>query len=148
MKHRIICFDIARSLLMLWIIGLWHLSNYTTSIPEFLQEETSRLVTIGVLATFTFISGYLAALYNDGMEINIKNLLCYYWRRFIRLYPLYLGAIILFYVLGILTKEELMPSIFMYFEFTNNAPITIWYIGLIFLFYFLAPFISAIENNL
>lgn len=146
MTYRIAYFDVARSLLMLWIVGLWHLSDYAINSPLFLNGANCTLITYGVLATFSYISGWFAAKANNEEEFKLKNLLRYYFDRISRIYPLYIIAVILFFVFGLLSADQLLPSILLYFEFTDKAPITIWYIGVLFVYYFFAPFIASINN--
>ena len=146
MKERIFFFDTLRALAMLWIVGIWHLSNYMDKTWEFLKNEKATLITYGMLAVFTFISGWFAANENKYKELNRNNLRVYYMKRFIRVYPLYFVAVFGFYMFNLLSVDQIIPSLFLYFEFTNNAPITIWYIGMIFIFYLITPFICAIKN--
>lgn len=144
--YRIAYFDVARSLLMIWIVGVWHLSNYAINSPLFLDWTNCTFITYGVLATFSYISGWFAAKANNEVEFKLKELLCYYFDRISRIYPLYVIAVMLFFIFGLLSADQILPSTLLYFEFTDNAPITVWYIGVLFVYYFLAPFIASVDN--
>lgn len=63
--HRVLEFDFARSLCVLWIVGFWHLYKWL-SIEYYLSGvalEISARITMIVLGTFTFISGWFLQKY-------------------------------------------------------------------------------------
>lgn len=49
-------YDIARSFAMIWIVGIYHMSEYV-SLPLHTQQW-ARIVTWSCLGVFTFISAY------------------------------------------------------------------------------------------
>lgn len=60
---RDIKYDIARSLAMIWIVGVYHLSEYI-NLPLH-EQQWARVITWGCLGTFTFISAYFLARKNE-----------------------------------------------------------------------------------
>ena len=70
-------YDIARSVAMIWVVGIYHLSEYLFSPLHELQW--ARMVTWGCLGTFTFISAYFLAGKNDcgvaRLNVQIVHLL-------------------------------------------------------------------------
>lgn len=62
MKKRVLFLDFARMLCMLWIVGVWHMQAYLSD-GFAVQNRITENVTIGVLATFTFISGFFLGGY-------------------------------------------------------------------------------------
>ena len=87
-NNRLIEFDFCRSICVLWIVGFWHLQYYLA--PEFQLEgntwEICRVLTNGVLATFTFLSGFFLKKYTFS---NINDVYDFYKKRLVRFYPLY-----------------------------------------------------------
>lgn len=96
MKNRVYYLDTARALCMLWIIGVWHIGAYAEKV--FLKSNIyTNPITVGVLATFTFISGKFL-----GKSLHsAKEVISFYARRLKRFYPLFLLACISLYLLPI-----------------------------------------------
>ena len=56
---RISYMDTMRALCMLWIIAIWHIGRYLETGRTFVPyNEYTECITTGILATFTFLSGY------------------------------------------------------------------------------------------
>lgn len=83
-KKRVIFLDCARALCMIWIVGFWHMQEYTNlSLTGIFFSN----ITNGVLATFTLISGYFLGQKNIS---SIQDTVTFYKKRLLRFYPLFL----------------------------------------------------------
>jgi peptidoglycan/LPS O-acetylase OafA/YrhL len=136
--ERNIGLDLLRGASILYIVGYWHMLEYTNAISDHDNLLTSmlKMVTLGV---FVFISGYLIG----GKEIVLqkKTLLLFYARRFLRIYPLYLLAIGLFAFLNSWTSAESVKAVFSIGIFVKPPPITLWFISMLLFFYIISPFL-------
>ena len=144
--ERDIRFDIARALSMCYIIAVLHLSQYLGQEYYIYETFIGRLVTFSCLGLFTFMSGYLIGKKYDFTLSNgnkqIKNILSFYKKRFIRIYPLFIVATILLYVIGF---NGLKPSVYGMVgiaPFVTDAPKTLWYVSMLIIFYLLTPVIN------
>jgi len=134
--------DLLRSLSILYIVGFWHLLNYTNAISHYNNIITYRITWI-VLGTFVLISGYFI-----GKKLNRQdNLLTFYKKRFIRIYPPYFIAIIVFAVLGLSDLTTSIKAIFSISMFVLPAPPTLWFIAMLILFYIITPLCKMISTK-
>ncbi len=137
--------DLLRAISILYIVGYWHLFNYTSAFPGYKNVYTTWLTVI-VLALFTFLAGYLIGAKE---EFNSKkDLFSYYTKKVLRIYPLYLLAILLFYLLEISDFKTLLKASVFLSMFKTPAPLTLWFITMIFNFYIIAPILVKTKNNL
>ena len=137
--------DLIRGLSVFYIVSYWHLFNYTEAFRGYYNPVTHYLTRI-ILASFVFISGYLIASKNQ--EITWRNVLIFWSKRLIRIYPLYLLALCLFYWRDIASSTTLIKAGFLLSMFSPPAPPTLWFITMIMIFYLLAPFFLRYVNNL
>lgn len=127
---------IVRSVAILFIVGYWHLFNYTDAFPGYTNWLTLRMITV-VMGTFTFSSGYL--LFPKAAH---ESPLAFYRNRVIRIYPLFLLAVACFYVSGLESPERLIKAVFLTSMYALPLPMTLWYIVMLLQFYILAPFLA------
>ena len=168
MKDKIIAFDFLRALAIAMIIPA-HLSN-------FLSSTYSKLALYAVdpyfanmgLGLFIFMSGYL--LYYNNHSINsFQSVLSFYKKRLLRIFPLYWAAIAAFTLVFFIFAPKLnsgfvFPNAEHVFSFHNIimhilglqillAPayasplLTLYFIGLIIIFYAVYPFIIMVSKN-
>lgn len=142
-KKRDASIDWMRALSILYIVGFWHLHNYTTVLPWYRAAPFARL-TVLALALFVLISGFLAG--RSGRAISVRTVGDYYKRRLLRIYPPYLMALIVFTVLG-LSQAAFLPSALMLTMIVPPPPFTLWFMTMIVLFYLAAPFLLAIAGQ-
>lgn len=83
-------YDIARSFAMIWIVGIYHMSEYV-SLPLHTQQW-ARIVTWSCLGVFTFISAYF--LSGKNTFFNFSDIFLFYKKRLLRFYPLFFVAAI------------------------------------------------------
>ena len=83
-NNRIVSLDVARTLCAVWIVCIWHMNQYLETDIKLFGTGCERLpfliITNGVLALFTFISGYFAskneiASINDALEFYRKRVM-------------------------------------------------------------------------
>lgn len=146
---RIVSLDAARTLCAVWIVCVWHMNQYLVTDIKLVGVGDDRLpflmVTNGVLALFTFISGYFAS----QKEINkIQDALSFYRKRVLRFgIPLLISCIFLtgggnFLPLHIITttlgiSQFLLPP----------YPKTLWYFSMIIAFYYVTPLLCYAKRK-
>ena len=139
---RILGIDLLRALAILYIVGFWHLLNYTHAIPNYNNIITYRLTWI-VLGTFVLISGYFLG----GKHISRNSLFPFYKKRLLRIYPPYLIAVLIFFVLGLSDGATALKAILGVSMFIRPAPPTLWFITMLLFFYFLTPFFVSLAEQ-
>lgn len=139
---KIVSFDIARAIGMLYIIAAWHVADYTSILS---LEPYGEYVTYGVLGMFMFVSGWLLdAKYAVSEKVNIKH---FAKKRVLRLMPLYLIALVAFYFSGGINTKTLLLALFGLSSFIPPQPPTLWFVSLIIDFYLLFPFLSYRKHH-
>lgn len=139
--HRVLEFDLARSLCVLWIVGFWHLYKwlYVDYHLTGVALEFSARITMIVLGTFTFISGcflqkYTFSCFHDIYIFAQKRISRFYLLLFMSTASLFaLGWISLSQSLQILTGTNM---------FWGTPALTLWYFSMMILFYLLTPLLS------
>lgn len=131
---KLIFIDYLRAASMLYVVGFWHLFGYTEAFPEHSNYFTERF-TLVILGLFVFISGFLiGSAYNSPHTIT-----SFYKKRLVRVYPLYVLAILAFFLLEIndaITSLKALIFISMYY---GPPPLTLWFITMLMLFYIMSP---------
>ncbi len=138
-SNRIESIDIARSLCMLYIIGIWHLKEYTNYIDYI--YVFGEYITEACLGFFMIISGYL--LSKKNIFYNSKSIIFFLKKRFIRLYPLFCISLFFMVLIGKINPFVALKTAFFISVFSPPFPWTLWFVSMLFLFYFLLPFISS-----
>ena len=138
-------FDYMRLICTLWIVGIWHIIGYLNdrSYYNVIDTPFKNQLTYGVLAAFTFISGYLGYRNYD----SIKSIFCYYAKKLLRLYPFFVLSCISLVLMRRMPIETLLPDLVGLGWVIQPFPTTVWFAGMIMIFYFLNPFISM-KNSL
>src|SRR6266481_3366482 len=90
--------DVMRALSMLYIVGFWHLLDYTKVVTWHYNPVTYRL-TVGALSLFVLISGFLTGR-KDG-DLARGEIWRFYETRFRRIYLPFLIASGLFLAAGV-----------------------------------------------
>ncbi len=140
---RDITFDICRALCILWIVCVWHLRDYVLFTIPYKIAGGMEDMTIAVLVTFTFISGFFLRRY---IIICPHNVLSFYKARVKRFLVLFYVAFVvtnvvyyffhLPYVPGIKDAVMAVSGLSMFF---GPMPLTFWYMCMLMVFYFLTP---------
>ncbi|EXJ14901.1 acyltransferase family protein [Imhoffiella purpurea] len=130
--------DLLRGACILYIVGYWHLIPYTTALPGYANWFTEGLKYVA-LSTFVFCSGYLLA--RARIQLDPSGLGSFYRRRLLRIYPLYLVALVAFGLYGIASWKQVQDGILLTSMFTPPAMPTLWFVTMIMVFYLAAPFL-------
>ncbi len=140
---RYVPIDIMRAANMLYIVGFWHLFQYT-KITIVYNPITFRML-IFVLALFVLISGFLLGHKNNCMTKT--EILNFYKTRFLRIYIPFLIASGLFLEAGLNHPLDLLKNITLTAMFLAPAPFTLWFVSMIFLFYLITPLLISLRRN-
>jgi fucose 4-O-acetylase-like acetyltransferase len=73
--NRNIGIDFLRGASVIYIVGFWHLLDYTKAIPVYRNFITQRITYI-ILGSFVFISGYF--IRSNKMTINKEAIFSFY----------------------------------------------------------------------
>ena len=136
--------ELLRAGCALWIVGFWHLMNYTHGFPGADNAVTLRLTVI-VLGLFAFVSGFLLA--RAPMRLRAPELGRFYARRLLRIYPLYLLALVAFWALGMADRSTGLKAALGISMVYGPAPLTLWFITMILEFYLVAPLLIALRGR-
>ncbi len=128
--------DYLRAGCILYLMGFWHLFEYTGISHELWANEITRRCATVVLALFCLISGFLCG--RTSIQ-GLKGLGAYYAGRFWRLYPPFLLASFLFFVMNIEKPDKLLDGVLLITMFNKNAPRTLWFVDMLVMFYAIAP---------
>jgi len=137
-KRHYIELDIIRGLLVIWIVGIWHMNSYLTDNWAFSEKILPFLhnVTYSVLATFTFLSGILLGKYRFSA---LNDILTFYKKRLSRFFFLLLIATISYLVLHWISITQAIQIVTGTNLFFNSPAPTLWFFSMIIYFYLLTP---------
>lgn len=149
-KKRVVWLDGARALSMLWIVGFWHLQDYLQAKNLF-TNGFFQCLTAGALATFACISG----LFMPNSMSNARDILTFYKKRLLRIYPLFFLSCLSLLMIGIIQRHggsfssisQFILTITGTVVFFKPLPQTIWYISMMIFFYLLTPLIGLLRTK-
>ncbi|HYP03935.1 MAG TPA: acyltransferase [Cyanobium sp.] len=136
--------DLLRALSILWIVGFWHLLGYAPAVDGYKNGLTHR-ITVVVLGLFVLIAGHLIG--RAGIRSG-ADIVAFYQKRLIRIYPPYLLALLLYALCGLLEAGQFLPAALLVSSFGGDPPGTLWYIAMLVVFYLLAPFLLLLRERL
>lgn len=123
-----------------------------TKGPLVPYNKYTNCVTVGVLATFTFISGQLLG----GQPIcSLREVRDFYIRRLKRFYPLFLISCVSIYLAslvfhqnGIVSFLQLFYTVtgLIWFVGGSDIPPTLWYFSMMLIFYLITPLINVCKT--
>ncbi|GFK93905.1 hypothetical protein NNJEOMEG_01743 [Fundidesulfovibrio magnetotacticus] len=129
--------DLLRATSIFYIVMIWHFDNY---LPIHIFDTTPfEITTYTLLALFMYISGFLLSARNTISNFN--DFLLFYQKRFIRIYPLFILALTLFYLTGMIDANVFFHAATLTSIITNDQPITLWFITCIIAYYLIFPVI-------
>jgi peptidoglycan/LPS O-acetylase OafA/YrhL len=136
--------DVMRAVSMLYIVGFWHLLDYTNVAGWHYNPVTYRL-TVGALALFVLISGFLTAR-KDG-DLARGEIWRFYRTRFSRIYLPFVIASGLFLAAGVSDAVALFKGVTLVAMLLAPPPFTLWFVNMIVLFYLIAPLLIGWREN-
>ena len=168
MKNRIIAFDFLRAFAIVMIIPA-HLSNFlSTSYGKLALYAADPYFANMGLGLFIFMSGYLL-YYNNNAIHSFQNVLSFYRKRLLRIFPLYWAAIAVFTLVFFIFAPKInsgfvFPNAEHVFSFYNvivhilglqiflapayaSPMLTLYFIGLIIVFYMIYPLMIMLSKN-
>ena len=136
--------DAMRAVSMLYIVGFWHLLDYTKVVTWHYNPVTYRL-TVGALSLFVLISGFLTGRQDGGLARG--EIWRFYKTRFWRIYLPFVIASGLFLVAGISDALALVKGVTLVAMLLAPPPFTLWFVNMIVLFYLIAPLLIGLHGN-
>jgi peptidoglycan/LPS O-acetylase OafA/YrhL len=137
-RARLLFIDYLRAAAILYIVGFWHLWEYAPDAPAY-QNGFTHAVIFMVLGLFVFLSGVL--LGRNEVRPDARSVLCFYRRRLLRIWPLYILALLTFVAFGITNWATAAKSAIGLVMFFGPSPATLWFVAMLVWFYLLAPFL-------
>lgn len=151
-KNRDITFDIVRSLCIIEIVCIWHMSNYINQalLPEWFFIFFGWLTDIA-LATFTLMSSYF--LKRKKVE-NWGDVKYFYISRFKRFWILFFVASSLLFVASSIAGQpwwsstsDFILSLLGLSIFIGELPPTLWFMVVMMFFYIITPSILCLNSR-
>lgn len=136
--------DVMRAVSMLYIVGFWHLLDYTKVAGWHYNSVTYHL-TIGALSLFVLISGFLTGRKSGGLAQG--EIWKFYKTRFWRIYLPFVIASGLFLAAGVSAALPLVKGVTLVAMLLAPPPYTLWFVNMIVLFYLIAPLLISLRGN-
>ena len=136
--------DVMRAVSMLYIVGFWHLLDYTKVAGWHYNPVTYRL-TVGALSLFVLISGFLTGRTDGGLARG--EIWSFYKTRFWRIYLPFVVASGLFLAAGVSDTVTLIKGVTLVGMLLAPPPLTLWFVNMIVLFYLIAPMLIGLRGN-
>ena len=139
-------FDVARALCVLYIVAFWHLLSYFPSIKlNGMSLQVCSSITIVVLGTFTFMSGFFLKKYVIETLDDVK---LFYWKRFKRFYIPYLVCLTVLFLGGWFESgKQFVLSLIGLSTYIGSSPNTVWYFSMLMSFYALTPILLYLKKR-
>ncbi|HVN63947.1 MAG TPA: acyltransferase [Candidatus Binataceae bacterium] len=144
MPIRKVPIDVMRVMSMLYVVGFWHLLDYT-KVQTFHYNPVTYRLTVGALSLFVLISGFLTGRKDGGLARG--EIRKFYETRFWRIYLPFLLASGLFLVAGIGDAVVVVKGVALVAMLLAPPPFTLWFVSMIVLFYLIAPLLIRVRGN-
>jgi surface polysaccharide O-acyltransferase-like enzyme len=136
--------DVMRAVSMLYIVGFWHLLDYTKVVTWHYNPVTYRL-TVAALSVFVLISGFLTGRQDGGLARG--EIWRFYKTRFWRIYLPFVIASGLFLAAGVSDALALFKGVTLVAMLLAPPPFTLWFVNMMVLFYLIAPLLIGSRGN-
>ena len=137
LSQRNVSFDLLKVAAMIYVIFGWHMDDYAHNI---LATDIGRTLVIGALGIFVFVSGF--TLSNScGKVTSFSDVWRFIKKRVVRIYPLYLASLVLFFITSEITSKQFFSGLFLLNSILNIQIKTLWFVTMIFIFYLMLPLI-------
>lgn len=135
-KPRLHYMDFLRAIAILYVLAIHHLDDYA---GNFYHNNVDIVVIYSFLGLFIFISGYLLTL--KSPIHNKSDLWGFIKQRFLRIWPLYVVAVILFTACSLMPAKDVLPHVFLLNVLLDNSAITLWFVSVLCVLYIFYPLI-------
>ena len=146
--QRNVVFDIARALCIIWIVCFWHMNDMIVPSQRFYDLNICPqilYITNGVLACFTFISGFFLSKKIIKEKRDVSS---FYAKRFFRFFIPLLITCMLFCIGGWLSPLQVISTCCGVAQLLPSPyPLTVWYLSMLILFYILTPLILLMNKR-
>jgi peptidoglycan/LPS O-acetylase OafA/YrhL len=133
-----------RAALTLYVIAYLHLGGYLGNGSEHVASWTPILTAIA-MAAFTFMSGFLVG---QSRPLGWREVRGFALNRLRRIYPLYLLALAGFVLLWLTDPLSAAKAALGASMFWPEAPMTLWYVAMLVVFYALTPLLAWTDLKL
>lgn len=138
--NRLIYIDIARLVAMLWVVGWWHLIQYTSADYTRYSFVGDEYVTVLMLSVFFFISGWMIGRKDFSSKAQIIS---FYKTRFLRFYILFAIAVFVYPIFGLNRSVTLLfTTLSATSSYILPQPTTLWFLSMLASFYILTPYVK------
>lgn len=128
--------DGMKGLSMAYIVGFWHLCDYSR-VAQAWQTEVTLRITVVVLALFVLVSGYLVG--RRPPDLTLQGIGRYYRGRVRSVYVPFAIALVVFYVFGLSGGWVMLGGLTLTSMLRPPAPPTLWFVTMVMLFYVAVP---------
>ncbi|CCK81820.1 acyltransferase family protein [Desulfobacula toluolica] len=126
--------DFLRCLAIFYIVGIHHIDDYAGDIYH---NNVDDVITYIFLGLFVFISGYLLSL--RTCINNTKDILDFIFKRFLRIYPLYVLGLLLFFFSKLISFKSFLLHLPFLNILLDKSVFTLWFVTMICIFYLFYP---------
>ena len=133
-KTRILYLDFLRACAVLYVVSIRHLDDYANDLYYGKLDNILTNVALGILI---YISGYLLSI-NNPIE-TVKDIEAFFIKRFLRTYPLYILALVLFMFCSYLTFGSLLMHVVLFNVVLDQSVMTLWFVAIICVYYLIFP---------
>jgi len=133
---RLLYMDFLRAIAILYVVAVHHLDDYAGNIYH---NKVDIIAIYSFLGLFMFISGYLLSL-NTPVN-NKSDLWVFFRRRFLRIYPLYILALLLFASCSFISLKGVLIHIFLLNVLLGQSVFTLWFVSILCVLYIIYPII-------
>lgn len=139
-NNRLIQYDFARALCVLWIVGYWHFHDYLPLSYKLSSESqvVCETITTIVLACFTFLSGFFLKKYRFNSLADIKQ---FYIKRVKRFYVLFFISSCCLFAMNWMNFKTFLANILGLGMFYVPCK-TLWYLSMLMSFYVITPILN------
>ena len=135
-SSRLAHIDLLRAAAILYIVAVHHLDDYAGNI-YYVRYNLLTHITLGL---FVFLSGYLLTQHDP---IDGKADVCrFYWHRFLRIYPPYALALILFMACSLISFQDVLLHMSLLNVLLDKSVMTLWFVSVVCAFYIVYPAIA------
>lgn len=139
-NNRIYFIDFLRAACIIYIVGFWHLLNYTQALPAYNNLATTRLTVI-ILGIFVLMSGYLLAQHD--VILTKDSLKRFFIKRLTRVYPPFIFTLCIFLIFHIINQSTAMKAAAVISMFYGPPPPTLWFVTMLLVFYIISPLLIS-----